>query len=246
LIFSRKRKRNVFKNISLNDLIDEIRQGNEKLRNDLIVENIDYIKGIVCNITKKFGDIESTDEYSIGLQGFNEAIDCYDSNKNDNFYNFSSLIIKRRLINFYKSNSRQNNIVPFSSLEKGERTYLESVKENVMDEEEIFKIEIKEYREKLSEFKITLSDLIEHSPKRKDSRKLCMEMARFVAYNSLFFSNLERKKTLPYKELIKHFGINKKTVERNRKFIIASALIYGNGFQMLRDFLKENKMGRCN
>ncbi|MEN8907604.1 MAG: RNA polymerase subunit sigma, partial [Clostridiales bacterium] len=215
------------------------------LRNNLIIENVEYIKGVVCNTTKKFGNIESTDEYSIGLQGFNEAIDCYNPKKNDNFYNFSSMIIKRRLINYYNSTNRQKNVILFSDLE-GDNTegtdYIEEKNIN-KDDEDIFRLELEEFKEKLLEFNITLKNLVELSPKRKDAKHLCTKMAMFVAKNELFFSNLERKKTLPYNELIRHFGINKKTVERNRKLIIATAIIYGNGFQMLRDFIKDDLSG---
>ncbi|CRF29115.1 RNA polymerase sigma factor sigI [Mycobacterium tuberculosis] len=45
------------------------------------------------------------------------------------------------------------------------------------------------------------------------------------------------KRMLPIKELLDQVGVSRKTLERNRKFIIAVALIYNGPYPYLRDYL---------
>jgi len=45
---------------------------------------------------------------------------------------------------------------------------------------------------------------------------------------------------------LKLLKINKKTIERNRTFIIAAALIFGNDFNLLKDFLDISEPGGDN
>ncbi|MNY66116.1 RNA polymerase sigma factor SigI [compost metagenome] len=45
------------------------------------------------------------------------------------------------------------------------------------------------------------------------------------------------KRMLPIKELLAQVKVSRKTLERNRKFIIAVALIYQGPYPYLRDYL---------
>jgi RNA polymerase sigma factor len=51
-------------------------------------------------------------------------------------------------------------------------------------------------------------------------------------------STLLVKKHLPIKELLERVEVSRKTLERNRKFLIAIALIYQGPYPYLRDFLQ--------
>ena len=50
---------------------------------------------------------KSDDEWSISLSAFTQAIEDYDSSKGS-FYSFAKLVIKRRLIDYIRSQSRHN------------------------------------------------------------------------------------------------------------------------------------------
>ena len=59
---------------------------------------------------------ESDDEFSIGLIAFNEAIQKYNSEKGHSLISFSELLIKRRVIDYIRSQSRNMSIsIDFSS-----------------------------------------------------------------------------------------------------------------------------------
>jgi RNA polymerase sigma factor len=51
-------------------------------------------------------------------------------------------------------------------------------------------------------------------------------------------STLLNKKQLPIKELLERVEVSRKTLERNRKFLIAIALIYQGPYPYLRDYLQ--------
>ncbi|GAY78475.1 RNA polymerase sigma-54 factor RpoN [Sporolactobacillus inulinus] len=49
---------------------------------------------------------------------------------------------------------------------------------------------------------------------------------------------LKKKKQLPIKDLLQFVSCSRKTIERNRKYIIALALIYIGGFSALRSYIE--------
>jgi len=77
-------------------------------------------------------------------------------------------------------------------------------------------------------------------------KSLCIKIAKVIADNKELFSKLERTRNIPKTELLKLLKINKKTIERNRTFIIAAALIFGNDFNLLKDFLDISEPGGDN
>ncbi len=46
-----------------------------------------------------------------------------------------------------------------------------------------------------------------------------------------------QKRMLPIKELLDQVNVSRKTLERNRKFIIAVALIFNGPYPYLKDYL---------
>jgi RNA polymerase sigma factor len=49
---------------------------------------------------------------------------------------------------------------------------------------------------------------------------------------------LLQKRQLPIKDLLERVKVSRKTLERNRKFIIAIALIFNGPYPYLRDYLQ--------
>jgi len=49
--------------------------------------------------------------------------------------------------------------------------------------------------------------------------------------------HLLRKKELPIKEMLEIIPMSRKTLERNRRYIIAMAVVFLGGFELLRNYL---------
>lgn len=139
-----------------------------------------------------------------------------------------------------RHNKKHNKVYPFTYFEEPdnnnfEQTHLKTENDGLGTFE--FCDETKSFEKKLNELGIKFEDLIRLAPKHKDSKALCIKIAKAIANDRDSFSKLEKSGVIQKTELVKTLQINKKTIERNRVFIIAAALIIGNGFYLLRDFL---------
>lgn len=52
-----------------------------------------------------------------------------------------------------------------------------------------------------------------------------------------FFRVPPQEKSLPLKELVDEVGVSRKTLERQRKYIIAIALVLIGDFELLREYI---------
>lgn len=105
-------------------------------------------------------------------------------------------------------------------------------------DEELRKEEIFQFTQILQEFGLTFSDLIEQSPKHADARKNAMTVAKILVENEELKSILFDKKKLPIKQLEDYVSLSRKTIERNRKYIIAISLILTGDYVFLKDYIK--------
>jgi len=248
--FSLKGKKDAFKaNDFEEDIIvtlKKIKDGDEYLREEFISKYKPYIINTVSNITHKYIDTENSDEFSVGLSAFNEAIDCFDHQKNSHFLKFATLVIKRRLTDFARRNKKHCQVYPFTYFEDQPNSYFDQffLKTDIdmQSKLEITK-EINLFTKRLLEFGISLNDLINSAPKHKDSKSLCIRIAKVIADDAKLFEKLMKSRNIPKTELLKTIRINKKTIERNRKFIIAVTLIFGCEFYLLKDYINITDIG---
>lgn len=181
------------------------------------------------------------DEASISLIAFNEAIGRYDAAHGKSFDNFAHLIIRNRLIDEFR---RRRRVVKTESLLLDDSDELDLSLTEIaasmdtytreMSAAELAE-ELTRYDEALSEYGIALEKLEEASPDHRDTRMQLIRIAmRFHEQHSLY-AQLEKTKRLPISEMVKFSGVSKKTLERNRKYLIALILIYRYGeFERIR------------
>jgi RNA polymerase sigma factor len=98
--------------------------------------------------------------------------------------------------------------------------------------------EILEFQAQLKKYKLTFEDLIDSSPKHRDARESAVQVARLVYLDQSLREKVIIKGRLPIKDLIDRVEVSKKTLERNRKFIIALVLILDGDYEYLKDYLK--------
>jgi len=224
--------------------LQNIKGGDRILRNEFISNYIPFILKVTSKTLGKFIDVQNSDEYSIAMSAFNESIDSYDFSKNYNFFLFSEQVIKRRLIDFSRKNSRQREY-PFSYFEENydfnEEPYLNSSYFSMEDIEARESIE--DFIKKLKEFDISMMDLTQNIPKHKDSRRLCIKIARVLAEDERLFEKLRKNKSIPRNELRKQIGVHNKTIGNNRKYIIALCLIMRGDLQISQKYLQYTDEG---
>lgn len=219
-------------------IIERIKNGDEFLRAEFIKDNILYIIKLISNILGIYIDDKNSEEFSIGLSAFNEAIDGYNPDRNDDFFRYSNMVIKHRIIDYLRKNKKHNNVMPFSHIE-GSPEFSSDIfisKHNQFEKIEI-REELESFEMKMMEFEISLSSLVEDSPKHQDSRLLSIKIARIIAQNDDLYSKMIRKKCIPLSDVLNQIKVNKKTIVRNRKFIIAVCLILRSDLEDLKSFI---------
>ena len=97
-------------------IVEKIKKGDKQLKEQFIKDYIPFILNIVSGFCSyKTSDLKSSDEYSIGLIAFDEAIERFDIGRSKNFLKFAEMVIKRRMIDYYrKTSSIDKKEIPFS------------------------------------------------------------------------------------------------------------------------------------
>lgn len=85
---------------------------------------------------------------------------------------------------------------------------------------------------------LSFSDLVQHSPKHADARIGAIKIAKVLVEDKELLQHLLNHKRIPVKLLEQKVSVSRKTIERNRKYIIAIALIFTNDYMYLKDYLK--------
>ncbi|MEC1524737.1 RNA polymerase sigma factor SigI [Neobacillus niacini] len=240
LLFLTKNKKR-----TLEESVRLIQQGDHFLLNEIIEAYKPFIAKNVSSVCKRY-IYDTDDEFSIGLIAFNEAIEKYSAEKGSSLLSFAEVIIKRRVIDYIRKQTKDQHVsidLTYSSIEE-ESAGMVIVNELSLEEykkksdEEIRKEEIIQFQTLLTSFDLSFSDLVENSPKHADARENAIKVAKLLVENRELRDALFEKKRLPIKQLEKMVNVSRKTIERNRKYIIAISLILSSDYVYLNDYLK--------
>lgn len=231
----------------LSTLVIQAQQGDKLCREQLIKDYRPFYLRVASGVSKKYLVLGRDDEASIAMSAFDEAITSYNPEAGASFLSFAEIVIKRRMIDFFRRRNRRKNEIPMSSLESEEDET--SVMQRIESKEALAVIQIQKETEErreeifrlnqlLSEYGVLFAELVKISPKHKDARERALEVAKILASSPELMSFLTKRKALPLKELEKVVGVSRKTLERQRKYIITLTLILVGEFTYLQEYLK--------
>ena len=205
------------------------KSGNEKARNEFIDKNKPFIHKYASSICKRYLIWENDDELSIALMAFNNAIDTF---KEGEFEYYCKMLIKHRLIDYFRKNC--NNEIPLDvSVLQNTLQY-----ENNIDERLDRAEQINIFKGILSGFNLNMGDLVRNSPKHRDTREKLIDTARKISKSNDIVNNLLRNKLLPIKEILLITDISRRMLEEWRKYIIALIIIFSDKrLDSIRDFI---------
>ncbi len=219
--------------------------GDEDLREELIREQESIILRTASSACGRFVT-KSDDEWSVALGAFSRAIDIYSPEKGD-FLPFSQMLIKRELIDFYRSQrgaAHETPVAPYI-LEGGgepeedtEGAYRAVVRASRETADTGMKEEIAEANEMLMRYGFRFYDLTECSPQQDRTRQECAAAVRYMLSDPDMMEGLKKSRKLPVRALAKASGISKKTLDRYRKYIIMCVLILEGDYPHIADYLK--------
>ncbi|GMA51932.1 RNA polymerase sigma factor SigI [Alicyclobacillus contaminans] len=242
------RRKNTEESVQLDTLLRQAQAGDDEARNRLIEAYSPFVLRIASQAARRYIERGRDDEYSVALLAMNEAIDRYDPDRKVNFLGFAETIIRRRLIDHFRAQRTQSKAVPWTEFdvvddEDNVTNYVEvqsSIAVHQQSEEQAERRqEIEEYAERLREFGLSLMELVELSPKHADARRNAIEVARVVADDEALRRFVFEKQALPLKALEAKVGVSRKTMERQRKYILAVVVLLCGDFRSLQSFITE-------
>lgn len=237
-LFKTKPKQN------MQELIKKAQAGDKEVLNDLLFAHTQFAKKTASFICKR--PIEEQDEeFSIALNGCHEAINAYNPSENTSFQTFAHLIIKRRIIDFIRKETiRNKKELLFDTDDNASADAHFLLKQHAVTtySEEQFTLsrqdELLKYSDLLSSFKLSFDELTIAAPKHKDARKTAFQIAQIIADSEELYTLLMKTKKLPLKELEALVEVSRKTLERQRKYIIAVVLLLNSDFVYIKDYVK--------
>lgn len=224
----------------IEDIVLTIQQSSSKEIDDFILKYEPFITKTISTICGKY-ITRQDDEYSIGLSAFHEAIELYSYKKGASFLSFAKLIIKREIIDYFRKESKYQNITLDRQESSDEHeqydhhvynTYIKNFDEINRKEEIIH------FNEMLNQFGISLENLVKVSPKHEDTREQIFSVVDIITSDEEMLAILYKKKKLPIKLLEDKVSLSRKTLENHRKFIIAMCIITVNEYKYLQTYIK--------
>ncbi len=233
----------------LSTLLTRARAADNAAREQLISKYRPFVLSCVSKVAGRYVTL-SDDEASVGLIGFNEAIDSYEPTRGSSFVLFAETVIRRRLIDHFRRQSRRVGETPFSSLKTETQDGLIQPVEDtqsrrsideyyIRQQEEERREEILRYSRQLNKYGIQFSELVRICPKHEDARLNAIAAARVVAGVPELAAHLKQRKELPITQMEERVSVSRKTLERQRKYIIAIAVILMEEYDHLREYVNK-------
>lgn len=227
------------------ELLKEITdaQADSKKADSFIAKYTPFVRSEVLKNGVRGENLDSSDELSIAMFAFYEALINYNKNKGA-FFPLAKIYIHNRIVDYFRKEIKKNNDISLDEKlnEDGDKTLIDSIedRESSLDynvERECTREEIEEFKITLKKYDLTLSDIASNSPKQKKTLNTCLDALECAKRNTQILEILEETKKLPIALLIKEGGFDRKTLERHRKYLVGILLAFTNGFVIIRDHL---------
>jgi RNA polymerase sigma factor len=213
-----------------------------------IREYMGFIKAETAKFTGRVPQEGRDDELSVAMLAFYESILAYDASRGP-FLRFAALSMRSRLIDYARAENRQGAAVSYDEPAEEGGTAL---KDCIADENDAVagaadrlsaRKEIGEFSLRLSDFGLSLSDVADNCPRQERTFSACRRVIECAKAHPELLKELEKTKKLPMAALSELSGVERKTLERHRRYLLAILLAYTNGFEIIRRHLGQLKGG---
>ena len=214
----------------------------------LIGAYLPFIKTETAKFLKRPPIEGHDDELSIAMIAFHEAIGGY-SRTRGAFLKYAAMLIRSRLIDYSRREQRHSRVISLDAPAREEDTTLGEVLVGERDPHEetasrdATRAEIEELARQMKEFGVDLSDVADNCPKQQRTLDACRKALQYARENPELLDDLLKTKRLPIGQLAAGSGVERKTLERHRKYMVALLLIYTNGSEIIRGHLKQVMKG---
>lgn len=202
-----------------------------------------HVANLACRRSLEWGRDE---ELSEAFLAFNEAIDRFEPDRSVPFLAYARLIMKRRLVDYYRRQKGKETLLLDQEevgpvVEAG--LSLIEYRESEQDKERA--LEIKDFAKDLAEYGLSFHDLVQNSPKHRDSRQTLLTVAKELAQDQLLWTQVKQKGKIPMQALAQKTKVHPKVLERGRKYILAVAVLIAkqHDYVYLREYVLPQNRG---
>ncbi len=226
------------KSTSIEDRIEKIKKGDRNELENFISDYTPFIIKTITKVTNRYIETENDDEYSIGLNAFNEALDRYEFSKGS-FLKFAETVTRSRIYDYMRKNKSTDKSISIDNDENIRNGETIVAQNRDFTEKIDTKDQLERFKERLNTFNVTIEELTKESPKHIDTRLNAIEIARTIIDVSDIKEDFYRKKTLPASKIMEELGVSRKVLKGSRKFIIATALILDSDLDILKKYVED-------
>ena len=182
------------------------------------------------------------------MMAFHEAIGGY-SRARGSFLKYAAMLIRSRLVDYSRREQRHSRVISLDApIGEEDATLGETLADDREPHEETAlrdatRAEIEELTRQMQEFGVSLSDVADNCPKQQRTLDACRRALEYAKGNPELLEDLLKTKRLPIGQLATGSGVERKTLERHRKYMVALLLIYTNGYEIIRGHLKQVMKG---
>ena len=218
----------------------EAKEDNQKA-DDLIRHYMPFIRAEASRFLGRTCT-DSDDAFSIAMIAFHEAILGYNRLRGA-FLSYAALLIRSRLTDAQRKEDRHRNLISLDKADEEDRTMLDQLADptdvySQSQDLEATQQEIAELSTVMASFGVSFADVADQTPRQERTRKACLDAVGYAIENRQLLEELLRTKKLPISQLVLGSGVDRKTLERHRKYLLAMLLIQTNGYEIIRGHLR--------
>ncbi len=218
--------------------------------NQLVHASTRFILHCASRTCKRF-ITESDDEYEVALVAFCEAVRTFDSDAGG-FKGFAALVIRRRLMDYFDSQSRHSHEIAVGSAmtwdEDEANGVIAEVQQKLAQGEGFAGHTIKDEIDALSNvllgYGFSFFDLAEASPKAAKTKHCCARAVNWMLALAERVLTMRKTHCLPVAAISKALEVARKIVERHRRYIIAATEILAGDYPHLAEYVDYIKKER--
>ena len=186
------------------------------------------------------------DELGIAMFAFHEAAMAYQSGRGS-FLKLAAAAIRNRLIDYQRMEQRHAGHISLDQTVDGDaegRTLLETIDtghDEIAHRQELgaAQEEIMQFARELAQYGLRLTDIAENCPKQERTLAACHRVLSCAREHPAYLEQLTATGKLPIAVLSAESGVDRKTMERHRKYLVALLLAFTNGFEIIRGHLRQ-------
>lgn len=220
----------------LNECLEKIEEFQGMTINEVIQMQMPFIIKTISKATSRYVSLENSEELSIGLLGFTEAIERYDKGRGT-FFSFAQLVITGRVYNYLRKEKKHLKVVSIDALEeKGIR--LDDYYTEPIYEQNILAEEIAILKGEINKFGFDFVTLVKESPKHKDTRERAIAISQKASQTEEVLQKMYEKLRLPIKLICRICSVTEKIIVKSKCFIISIIIVFYRNLRAVKAWIE--------